>query len=109
MNVSRKTWKRVLEHCRHFDVEEGEADEYMYSVRSSTGTVTVWTQRGWRDGYFVASFVPVQDLWNNAKKKRFDVSALPTTTAPLPWSKERADVLLREIVALVEASRESKK
>ncbi len=84
LQISEHSWDAVLTYCRAFDVEEGETTEYMYSVRKSTGNITLWTRAGWREGWYMAKItghkagkkiklkieegtVPVERKWPDGK------------------------------------------
>ena len=54
-------WDAVLAHCKKLDVEEDESQLHMYSVRSKTRTLTIWTQVGFRSNWYQAKISPGAD------------------------------------------------
>jgi hypothetical protein len=58
--VRPDTWNALLAHCRTRDVEEGDSPEYMYSVRTSSSALVVWTQPGWKAQWHVGILTPTK-------------------------------------------------
>lgn len=90
--VKPDEWNRIIDFAASRDVEEGETDEYMYSVRKSTGSLTIWTKKGWRDGYYVARIV----VEKKGSKLRL---VLEGGTAPGErlWSQDKVESHLQEL------------
>lgn len=92
--IKPEVWSTIIEFCRSRDVEEGDGDEYMYSVRRSTGALTIWTRRGWRESFYVAQVHPV------VKAKGLQLMFLPGTgPADRNWQSQKVERHLSELVA----------
>lgn len=90
--VKASDWDTVLAFCRSRDVEEGESDDFMYSVRQSTGTLTIWTQRGWREGWYVARIVPEKQ--GVKRKLHLELGTAPPERI---WASSKVEMHLREL------------
>lgn len=98
--IEPTTWDAVLELCRRLDVEEGETAEYMYSVRTKTLTLTIWTQPGWKNGWYQLKVSP--------KKKRGKfvlVADLGAPPAGKAWTRSYIEEHVTDLLSRV-ASRE---
>lgn len=87
-----ESWNKILDYCAKYDVEEGEGEEYQYSVRKSTGTLTIWTRRGWIEGYYIARIT--------TEKRRDKIKlVMGTGTAPAAyqWPKEKVESHIKEL------------
>jgi hypothetical protein len=58
--IRTETWNALLAFCRSRDVEEGDSPEYMYSVRTKSSTLVIWTQAGWKGSWFVGIVAPAK-------------------------------------------------
>jgi hypothetical protein len=94
--IKPQSWEALLIFCRTKDVELGETTDFMYGVRKSTQVLTIWTQQGWREGWYVARICPV------TKGKKIALH-MENGSAPTgrTWSVEKIEQHLRDILSRI--------
>lgn len=87
-------WGAVLAYCKLLDVENDDSPSHMYSVRSKTKTLTIWSQPGFKNNWYQAKISPS----NISDESITLIVELGTAPVRYSWPLEKIQEHLENII-----------